>query len=184
MPLRTVKTILQQIVASYGESVYQELSLLEKPENSFVYQYLFRLLNNSRTVPSRTSNDTGVVRSAESRTSSTVRYSRTASEGAPQLHQAENGMNGSPSVSAAAIMSPGRSSDIQMNLALKDIFDKIGNAQESKKGIAELYQFKLQHPEYVAVSSEQAITDHDLLLGLKRGLTPGSRPPALSFNLT
>ncbi|KAH8917187.1 ARM repeat-containing protein, partial [Atractiella rhizophila] len=48
MPLRTVKTILQQVVSVMGDAVYDELSLIDSPENSFVYQYLFRLLNNSK----------------------------------------------------------------------------------------------------------------------------------------
>jgi cytoskeleton-associated protein 5 len=147
MPLRTVKTILQQVVGTFGDSVYDQLSLLERPENSFVYQYLYRLLNNSRSV---------VAPEASGSSEQLSRQSSTMSHSGPA--RARAGTNGSagpvgntPShnggIAGGAPMSPGRSSDIEMNLALKDIFDKIGNAQESKKGIAELYEFRKLHPE-------------------------------------
>lgn len=148
MPLRTVKTVLQQVVATYGDSVYDQLSLLDKAETSFVYQYLFRLLNNSRSVPASDS-AVDVERPSSTATRSSIfRKTRTPSEinHNPKNQEAATPEMSSPS-SASTAMSPTRSSDIQMNLALKDIFDKIGNAQESKRGIAELYQFKLQHPE-------------------------------------
>lgn len=48
MPLRTVKTVLQQVVSVFGERVYDELGLIDMPENSFVYAYLHRLLNSPK----------------------------------------------------------------------------------------------------------------------------------------
>lgn len=148
MPLRTVKTILQQVVSTYGEAVYDELALLERAESSFVYQYLFRLLNNSRTVPAVEAASPALM----SRQSSTISHT---SVSVSNRHVKEGTEDSRPSsqadvkiVSAGmATVSPARSNDIEMNLALKEIFDKIGNAQESKKGIAELYEFKKQHPE-------------------------------------
>jgi cytoskeleton-associated protein 5 len=148
MPLRTVKTILQQVVATYGDTVYEQLALLDKAESSFVYQYLFRLLNNSRSVSeslSATTNSTAPM-ATPSQSSSRFRQSRRSPES--DKHGDQESGNGLPAGGAAStVMSPTRSNDIEMNLALKDIFDKIGNAQASKVGIAELYQFKLQHPE-------------------------------------
>ena len=144
MPLRTVKTILQQVVGTFGDAVYDQLSLLDRAENSFVYQYLFRLLNNSRTIPVSepiTATSRQSSRSSHPAAEKEVHATESNEEAAcgPALSP-KNNNNSTP-------MSPSKSTDIQMNLALKDIFDKIGNAQESKKGIAELYQFRLQHPE-------------------------------------
>lgn len=68
-------------------------------------------------------------------------------QGNSRTHSATNGSTSSATGSGGVPQSPGRSADIEMNLALKAIFDKIGNAQESKKGIAELYEFQKQHPE-------------------------------------
>lgn len=146
MPLRTVKTILQQVVGTYGDAVYDQLTLLDRAENSFVYQYLYRLLNNSRAASASESTPHSV------RASGIDAQLRSTSYKKEQDQEASHPEVGTPRGStipnnSSVQMSPTRSNDIQMNLALKDIFDKIGNAQESKKGIAELYEFKKQHPE-------------------------------------
>lgn len=170
MPLRTIKTILQQVVAAFGDAVYEELSLIDRPENSFVYQYLFRLLNNSRQVSTEADSAGGQMLSRQSSTMSTASSTlmgrkqsdnETASslrQGASRTTTATSNGSASPAVSGPAAQSPGRSADIEMNLALKAIFDKIGNAQESKKGIAELYEFQKQHPEYVCTPLLRTVT--------------------------
>lgn len=139
MPLRTVKTILQQVVATYGDDVYQHLSLISGAENSFVYQYLTRLLNNSRTLQ--------VPVASLKRTDSTATASSATS---PRIgKEAEASWRSTPT----ALPADGRGTDgarmddTTLNLALKDIFDKIGNAQKSKEGIAELYAFQKARPE-------------------------------------
>lgn len=146
MPLRTVKTILQQVVGTYGDAVYDQLTLLDRAENSFVYQYLYRLLNNSRAASASESTPRSVRASGNSTQLGSTSYKK------EQDREGNHPQVGSPRGSAvphssSVAMSPTRSNDIQMNLALKDIFDMIGNAQESKRGIAELYEFKKQHPE-------------------------------------
>lgn len=142
MPLRTVKTILQQIVATFGESVYEELVLIDKPENSFVYQYLFRLLNNSRSMSIPAASDKLSRQSSTISQDDGVIKSKLVDDAMHQITK-----NGNGELSARGGMSPGRSNDIEMNQALKEIFDKIGNTQESKNGIAELYEFQKLHPE-------------------------------------
>ena len=141
MPLRTVKTILQQIVATFGESVYEELVLIDKPENSFVYQYLFRLLNNSRSMSIPAASDKLSRQSSTISQDDGVIKSKLVDDAMHQITK-----NGNGELSARGGMSPGRSNDIEMNQALKEIFDKIGNTQESKNGIAELYEFQKLHP--------------------------------------
>lgn len=160
MPLRTIKTILQQVVAAFGDAVYEELSLIDRPENSFVYQYLFRLLNNSRQVSTEAGAAGGASGEMLSRQSSTISQASSTLMGKQRsidavAHQGSsrtpstNGGAASPALGGPSALqaSPGRSADIEMNLALKAIFDKIGNSSESKAGIAELYAFKKQHPE-------------------------------------
>lgn len=130
MPLRTVKTILQQVVSTFGDNVYEHLSLIDRPESSFVYQYLYRLLNNARTQGRDRDISRAPSVSSQRRTNTDARYA-----------------NESPANGGSAAMSPGRSNDIEMNLALKAIFEKIGKTEDSKRGIAELYQFRKEHPE-------------------------------------
>lgn len=153
MPLRTVKTILQQIVSVKGEGVYDELALVDTPENSFVYQYLFRLLNNSKTLDGADDAGSSRARSlSQPRIGGSPQSSRTNSTitlGAGSLHRSR------PSESGGSLTSPGRSSmyansggdlhehepqpqggalsgEVEINQRLKEIFDKIGRPQESK----------------------------------------------------
>ncbi|KAF7730601.1 Microtubule-associated protein, microtubule dynamics during spindle orientation [Apophysomyces ossiformis] len=48
IPLRTVKTLLLEIVNGLGESVFQHLTLIEDPQRSSVYLYLHHLLEACR----------------------------------------------------------------------------------------------------------------------------------------
>jgi cytoskeleton-associated protein 5 len=145
MPLRTVKTILQQVVAVYQESVYDKLEFIERPENSFVYQYLFRLLNNSTRIggsivrgPDSPAGH-GVARSAPERPQATPEPQHPPSIASPRATQlASSSPTTKPKGHAPSsiVTSPsGRnlSVDIELNQQLKEIFDKIGNPMESKK---------------------------------------------------
>ncbi|KAJ7774790.1 microtubule associated protein [Mycena metata] len=53
MPLRTIKVILQHVVAFYGDDVYDLLSAaFDDPSATIVYPYVYRILNsNSRPAP-------------------------------------------------------------------------------------------------------------------------------------
>ncbi|KAH8117420.1 microtubule associated protein [Phellopilus nigrolimitatus] len=49
MPLRTIKVIIQHVVAFYGDEVYDLLSSsFEDPSATIVYPYVYRILNSSR----------------------------------------------------------------------------------------------------------------------------------------
>lgn len=48
MPLRTVKTLLLELVNGLGESIWQHLTLIENPQNSSVYPYLHHMLEACR----------------------------------------------------------------------------------------------------------------------------------------
>jgi cytoskeleton-associated protein 5 len=105
MPLRTVKTILQQIVSVYGENVFDELHEVEEAENSFVYQYLVRL--------------SGQATAAATAASSTA--TRTGSN-----HLV------SPMEPVSVIAPKEAAADIEMNQRLKVIFDLIGDPVNSR----------------------------------------------------
>ncbi|KAF8504055.1 microtubule associated protein [Hysterangium stoloniferum] len=82
MPLRTIKVIIQHVVAQYGDEVYEQLSAaFEDPSATIVYPYVYRILNsnnsNSRPVsevPTRLRAVTNTAESARHATE-TVRYS-------------------------------------------------------------------------------------------------------------
>lgn len=132
MPLRTVKTILQQVVSVYGERVFDELDEVQGAEESYVYQYLLRLSSTSAT------SSTGMARvsSEDSRTSQPLKRQASgasvssinrqeAPASAPGSavigRSASNGSTSSTGPSLPAASSP-RGGDIEMNQALKQIF--------------------------------------------------------------
>jgi len=136
MPLRTVKTILQQVVAVYGEGVFDQLDEIDSAENSFVYQYLYRLVSNA--------SGSGTVEPSLPKRKSAVSMRTTSSQsGAPSEAAAVS----SPTLSSATSPRASTDPEIEMNHRLKVIFDKIGDPSESRNGIAELYAFQKAHPE-------------------------------------
>lgn len=134
MPLRTVKTILQQVVAVYGEAVFEKLYEIDAAENSYVYQYLFRLVNSTSTA----SGSNGAM----SRVGSTTSTS--------SLSKVVVAPNDSPPLSSHPVMSVTKQSegaiDIAMNQKLRIIFDRIGDPGQSRAGIAELYEYRKKEP--------------------------------------
>lgn len=48
MPLRTVKTLLLELVTGLGDGVYDHLDLIEDPQRSYVYPYLHHMLEAHR----------------------------------------------------------------------------------------------------------------------------------------
>ncbi|GAA5947554.1 hypothetical protein JCM3765_001726 [Sporobolomyces pararoseus] len=177
MPLRTVKTILQQVVSVLKGQVFDELDEIESAENSFVYQYLYRLANQpsggngtdsgirSQTLgrkPSSSSMASG--RSVPSRNSAT-----SPPLGAPTPRSTSsnsNASNGGP----PQVSSPG-GSDIAVNQRLKEIFDLIGDPNNSRSGISALYEFQKEHPEASArIATWMAGTGSYFQTYLKRAL--------------
>lgn len=149
MPLRTVKTILQQVVSVFGEQVFDELDEIESAENSFVYQYLLRLANTSPAAPSAASStarrgsadsDVGQLRSgAMGRQASGSSITSVRREAAPsRLAAASPPLTSSPVARTAStesnvsVASPG-GVDIEINNSLKAIFDLIGDPTRSRE---------------------------------------------------
>lgn len=154
MPLRTVKTILQQVVTIYGDAVYDAVSVLKNPQDTFVYQYLFRLLNNSWTAGGNaTSNRPMASSRAMMASTSTGARSPPPSFPLPRVPETGGPRRDSKS-SAASFASASRaltgtesSSEVELNNHLTEIFAKIGSPIDSKKGISELYELLKMHPE-------------------------------------
>ncbi|KAJ7940671.1 microtubule associated protein [Mycena leptocephala] len=61
MPLRTIKVIIQHVVAFYGDDVYDLLSAsFDDPSATIVYPYVYRILNsNSRPAPDMPARNNG-----------------------------------------------------------------------------------------------------------------------------
>lgn len=128
MPLRTVKTILQQVVSVYGEQVFDALDEIDSAENSFVYQYLYRLA--STPAPGRVP-QSGRSLSHKASSSSMGSMVREPLRAAPESPVRRNGaMNGE--VASPAVGGSKGAEEIEANLRLKEIFDLIGDPVKSR----------------------------------------------------
>lgn len=124
MPLRTLKTILTAVVAVCDKKVTDELYEIEEAENSYVYHYLARMLNNLASGAPPTASF--AVR--ESTANGTARGSSTApSVTAPRAL---------PPAKAALVDRPAKLSegaiDIATNRELSTIFERIGDPGQSR----------------------------------------------------
>ncbi|KAM0755289.1 ARM repeat-containing protein [Meredithblackwellia eburnea MCA 4105] len=169
MPLRTIKTILQQVVAVYAEQVFDHLEEIPDAETSFIYQYLFRVVSN--TGASGASEGAPALSRQASVASTLTMKSPTLEEhtpvASPKLSNGNlrNGINGQTSPAT-----PGNA-EIEMNNRLKEIFDLIGDPTHSRTGIAELYEYQKQHPEAEGrISHWMAGTGNYFQTYLKRAL--------------
>ncbi|KAK4696398.1 cytoskeleton-associated protein 5, partial [Phenoliferia sp. Uapishka_3] len=201
MPLRTVKTILQQVVSVYGEQVFDQLDEVESAENSFVYQYLFRLASNtgSSGVESPRLSRQPSTASASSLGSLRSTYAKElpaspplTSVGSPLVATSSGLSNGSPTDGNPSPPSGPGAQIIDTNQRLKSIFDLIGDPVQSRTGIAELYEYQKQHPEAEArIATWMSATGNYFQTYLKRaldnlaqvdrekGLPPPPPPPPL-----
>jgi cytoskeleton-associated protein 5 len=60
MPLRTVKTLLLELVTGLGEGVYEHLDLIDNPQGSYVYPYLHHMLEATKKKDKQASNQSGI----------------------------------------------------------------------------------------------------------------------------
>ncbi|XP_038047612.1 cytoskeleton-associated protein 5-like [Patiria miniata] len=117
-PLRTVKTILHSMAKIHGEKILSYQNLITDPESSEMDGYLKRVLRSNRL-------------SQGSMSSEPVNGSAEQERG-----NIQNGAKTSPR------RAPARTNDI-----LAEIFKKVGSKENTREGLAELYDFKQKYPD-------------------------------------
>ncbi|KAH8099483.1 ARM repeat-containing protein [Cristinia sonorae] len=155
MPLRTIKVIIQHVVAHYAEDVYDLLSAsFDDPSATIVYPYVYRILNSSTKtaadVPaSRATNDYARQPSpSNSRpispqgtvSSVTSDHRRSSSHGRSQSVSSAAGHRHSPS-------GPAQEPDLdeQLTVIMNHIASETTGAMH-KEGITELHHFLKAYP--------------------------------------
>jgi hypothetical protein len=163
MPLRTVKTILHEIVNVMGESIYNYLGLIPDVQRSHAVVYIRQMVEQEKKKS---------MGSEESLASSDV------GESNENLHQRDQAKLFQPSVQRPMSMPPTSSlaqttplagmvgsdeshkfnqkprpvstlpSVTEVDARLTVIFARIGQKDETKQGIADLYEFRKRHPEW------------------------------------
>ncbi|KAI0781028.1 ARM repeat-containing protein [Trametes elegans] len=154
MPLRTIKVIIQHVVAHFGDDVYDHLSsAFDDPSATIVYPYVYRILNSSNKtaaeVPLRNSD---VIREEPRRPTSTL--SRPIS---PQETASSRSVTSDPRIASSSSHSRSRSIssnadtvqepdlDDQLNTIIDHISSETTGAMH-KEGITELHHYLKAYP--------------------------------------
>ncbi|KAI0670470.1 ARM repeat-containing protein [Trametes maxima] len=155
MPLRTIKVIIQHVVAHYGDDVYDHLSsAFDDPSATIVYPYVYRILNSSTKtaaeVPLRNSD---VIREESRRPTSTtlsrpISPQETASSRSvtsDPRHPSSSSHSRSRSVSSTADTVQEPDLDDQLNTIIDHISSETTGAMH-KEGITELHHYLKAYP--------------------------------------
>jgi len=160
MPLRTIKVIIQHVVAHYGDEVYDFLSSsFDDPSATIVYPYVYRILNSSAraTEQPQPVRRNGMLRDQASRSfspssSRPISPLETTSSAASVSHRRSSpSHHTSPSTSSAngnGMFSPTAEEfdpDAQLLTIIGHISSETTGALH-KEGITELHQFLKAYP--------------------------------------
>ncbi|RKP22760.1 hypothetical protein SYNPS1DRAFT_25372, partial [Syncephalis pseudoplumigaleata] len=138
MPQKTIKTILHEVKAAWGDEVLSQLRLIPDVEKSYLYNYLSHIVDPTRKRPP-------TVDDGHSRSSSRVASipENASDDGSTSGDAAASGQ---PSAGSRRSPSTGKSAD-PVHATLSQIFMKISTSERTKQGIMELYEFQRDHPE-------------------------------------
>ncbi|KAI0831213.1 ARM repeat-containing protein [Trametes gibbosa] len=154
MPLRTIKVIIQHVVAHYGDDVYDHLSsAFDDPSATIVYPYVYRILNSSNKtaaeVPLRNSD---VIREEPRRPTSTLSRpispqetasSRSVTSDPHRASSSNHTRSRSVSSTAETVQEPDL--DDQLNVIIDHISSETTGAMH-KEGITELHHYLKAYP--------------------------------------
>lgn len=130
LPLRTVKTILHEVVQHCGISVLDELSLIPEPEDSFVLSYLKAMLQ-ARGISEREINN----------------HLNFKNNLAMDIDQPESCVDVEMNVDSTEPQSQNSviSSD-QVSAFLREVCSQICSKPDTRLGLQQLYEFRAAHP--------------------------------------
>ena len=132
LPLRTVKTILHEIVQFEGIKVLDELSLIPEPEDSFVLSYLKAMLQ-SRGI-------------SEQEINARLRPEEDLIMEVDQVEASEsNDVEMEVDDAESSAQSKELSSE-QVNMFLREVCSQICSKPDTRLGLQQLYDFRASHP--------------------------------------
>ncbi|KZT68984.1 microtubule associated protein [Daedalea quercina L-15889] len=153
MPLRTIKVIIQHVVAHYGDEVYDHLAAsFDDPSATIVYPYVYRILNSStRTAAEVPVKANGLREEVLGHASPAL--SRPISPGtssATSDHRPPSSSSHARSRSISSATGHGAPAlepdpDEQLNVVIQHISSETTGAMH-KEGITELHQFLKAYP--------------------------------------
>ncbi|KAF9246549.1 hypothetical protein BU15DRAFT_85302 [Melanogaster broomeanus] len=152
MPLRTIKVIIQHVVAQYGDEVYDFLSAsFDDPSATIVYPYVYRILNSaskSGELPARANNSPSDPISRPYSAASSRPISPSGSTSANHRRFSPSHRT-SPSTSSNNGFSPTAEEpdpEVQLITIINHISSETTGAMH-KEGITELHYFLKNYPQ-------------------------------------
>ncbi|OAD02874.1 hypothetical protein MUCCIDRAFT_142534 [Mucor lusitanicus CBS 277.49] len=152
MPLRTVKTLLLELVNGLGDSIFQHLTLIQDPQRSSVYPYLHHMLEACRKKDRMQQQQQHRQSQPPPPPQANIPPASTNQSphlNTPSIHQPEPMQIDEPPHThdtTTSSSTPHSLSDQDLNMALTAIFKKIGTRDQTKQGIVELYEFQKTYP--------------------------------------
>ncbi|EFC49596.1 predicted protein [Naegleria gruberi] len=137
LPLRTIKTILNELVKVKGETIRSCLGLIPTHKNPLIISYIELMVNSAQTTVSSSTNSQATVPSTTTPniTAQTISKPPRNSVTASQIQQAYP-LQQPSTVSNEKIVQD----------ELTDIFNLISNKDSTHTGLYRLYEFKKNHP--------------------------------------
>ncbi|KAJ3412335.1 Microtubule-associated protein, microtubule dynamics during spindle orientation [Chytridiales sp. JEL 0842] len=197
MPLRTVKTILHEIVNVLGESVYSHLTLIAEPQRSHAVVYIKQMVDQEKRKMMVGGSEESVASSNATESTDSLREHASNSRLLQQRPQsvipsALGGQGGTQQLAGLVGSSEGSNAHQRLqqqqqyrppssvgsimtvadaDARLTVIFARIGQKDETKQGIADLYEFRKAYPEYEErVQAHLSKTGNYFQGYIKRGL--------------
>ncbi|TPX36658.1 hypothetical protein SmJEL517_g01345 [Synchytrium microbalum] len=169
MPLRTVKTILHELVANLGSSIYEHFDLIQDAKASYAFSYVSKMVDTKPADPSLAKSATTELRTPETRPapSSILQPSSVRSFIPSSLPHPSHNNHNVPVVEPVA----NNGSGMSLEEELAAIFHRISEKEKSKEAIKELHAFQLAHPESNHLVEAQLATKNGYFKGyIERGL--------------
>ncbi|KAG7452548.1 microtubule associated protein [Guyanagaster necrorhizus] len=153
MPLRTVKVIIQHVVAHYGDDVYDLLSAsFDDPSATIVYPYVYRILNSSNRAnpeaPRQNGEESGAPRPVSMTSSRPMSPQEAVSEATSHPSPSHRSSPSASSMNGNGILPPPTEEpdpDVQLLTIIGHISSETTGALH-KEGITELHHFLKAYP--------------------------------------
>jgi len=133
LPLRTVKTLLFHLAKAKQSQIIDDLNSINVADDSEIKIYITKLFKNGFQLANGSNGNNTI--SSTSNSSSSFGFSKSKPSAESSLY--------SRSSTSASVSTSGQGPNDQLSAIIK----KIGNSEQSKEGLKELYEFKQQHPD-------------------------------------
>ncbi|KAJ1559763.1 Microtubule-associated protein, microtubule dynamics during spindle orientation, partial [Cladochytrium tenue] len=146
MPLRTVKTILHELVAELGDQVMDNIGMIDDPGRSATVTYLKQMIESGRRKNGQPAANSASPPAVQ--TDGGARMSERSSPPAAATSGYEPVVRQQPKSLAQRSPRTAGLTEEEADMQLTVVFSRIGQKDETKQGIADLHDFRKRHPEH------------------------------------